>query len=158
MLGFTIRSEPVFMNTVATSWAGMSVYIERMTAMSSTCSPMPGKISLTGIPDLPIGLNLKGEPIATPLSPIVFPSIRTSSGFGSHVSMCDGAPCAKMWMTDLAVAGSGGALGARGLAEADSPCAASSAPSMSRGSSIAASPSAPIPIPTRLRNFLRVRK
>jgi hypothetical protein len=53
MLGFTIRSEPVFMNTVATSCAGMSVYIERTTAMSSTCCPIRGKSSLTSIPDSP---------------------------------------------------------------------------------------------------------
>ena len=50
------------MKTVATSWAGMSVYIERMTVMSSTCWPIPGKSSLTGVPDLPIGLNLNGDP------------------------------------------------------------------------------------------------
>ena len=38
---------------LATSCAGMSVYIERMIAMSSTCSPSFGKTSLTSMPDLP---------------------------------------------------------------------------------------------------------
>src|ERR1035438_4204762 len=84
MLGFAIRSEPVFMNTVATSWAGMSVYMERTTAMSSTCWPIPGKSSLTSIPDRPMGVNLNGEPMATPLSPIVLPSIRTNLLLNQH--------------------------------------------------------------------------
>jgi len=53
MLGRARRVEPVFMNTVATSWAGMSVYIERITARSSTISPSLGKTSLTSMPDLP---------------------------------------------------------------------------------------------------------
>ena len=158
MLGFVIRSDPVFMNTVATSWAGMSVYIERTTAMSSTCWPIPGKSSLTSVPDRPMGVNLNGEPMATPLSPIVLPSIFTSSGFGSQVSMCEGAPWAKMWMTDFAVAWRGGGRGARGLAAAEAPLAASGPQRRSAGSSIVASPRAPRPIPTRFRNLLRVRK
>ena len=62
MLGLVMRSEPVFMNTVATSWAGMSVYIERITAMSSICLPIFGNSSLTSMPDWPIGVNLKGSP------------------------------------------------------------------------------------------------
>jgi len=157
MLGFVIRSEPVFMNTVATSCAGMSVYMERMTAMSSTCWPIPGKSSLTWVPLRPMGVNLKGEPIATPLSPIGRPSIRTSSGLGSQVSMCEGAPCAKIWITALAVAGSGGALGARGLEEGEKP--SGSAPEKSSaGSNRVARLRAPRPMPTRFRNFLRVRK
>jgi hypothetical protein len=146
------------MNTVATSWAGMSVYMERTTAMSSTCWPIPGKSSLTSIPDRPMGVNLNGEPMATPLSPIVLPSIRTSSGFGSQVSMCDGAPWAKMWMTALAVAGRGGGRGARGLPPGEGPVAAAGPQTRSAGSSIVASPRAPRPMPTRFRNLRRVRK
>ena len=34
--------------------------------MSSTNSPILGKTELTGMPDLPMGVNLKGEAKATP--------------------------------------------------------------------------------------------
>ena len=54
------------MKRCATSCAGMSVHIERMIAISSTCSPSFGKTELTGMPDLPIGVNLNGDPNATP--------------------------------------------------------------------------------------------
>ena len=158
MLGFVILRDPVFMNTVATSWAGMSVYIERTTAMSSTCCPMPGKSSLTSVPERPILVNLNGEPMATPPSPIDRPSMRTSSGFGSQVSMWEGAPCAKMWITALAVAGSGGFLGARGFDPAEKPSPGSVPDTRSLGSRRVARPRAPSPMPTRFRNFRRVRK
>ena len=36
--------------------------LERMMANSSTCSPILEKTSLTSMPDLPIFLNLKGDP------------------------------------------------------------------------------------------------
>src|SRR5580700_11774585 len=91
-LGRTNRVEPVFMNSVATSCAGMSVYIERITAMSSTNPARLGKTSLTSMPDLPCGANLKGDAIATPSMPgIGLPSYWASDGFGSQVSTCDGA-------------------------------------------------------------------
>ena len=97
MLGFAIRSDPVFMNTVATSCAGMSVYIERMIAMSSTCSPNFENTSLTSMPDWPCLVNLNGEGIATPLrSGRDLSAYLASAGLGSHVSTCEGAPWAKM--------------------------------------------------------------
>src|SRR5258708_3300798 len=115
MHGLASRSEPVFIITVATSWAGMSVYIERMIAMSSTCSPIFGKTSLTGMPERPMGVNLKGEGMATPfMFGRDLPAYLASSGLGSQVSTCEGAPWAKMWITRLALAGNGGSFGASG--------------------------------------------
>ena len=155
MLGRTRRSEPVFMKTVATSCAGISVYIERMIAMSSTYWPVLLNTSLTSMPAWPILLNLNGEPMATPPSGIVCPSIWLSAGFGSQVSTWEGAPWAKMWMTALALAGKGGSRGAMGFVIEG----ASMPPSAKRsiGSSMAARLNAPIPSPTRLRNWRRVR-
>src|SRR3979409_581159 len=73
-LGRENRVDPVFMKTVATSCAGISVYIERITVRSSTSSPSLGKTSLTSIPDFPFFSNLKGEAMATPSMPgIDFP-------------------------------------------------------------------------------------
>ena len=60
-LGRTSR-EPVFIMIVATSCAGMSVYIERTTHRSSTSSPNCGKTSLTSMPDLPLGRELERRP------------------------------------------------------------------------------------------------
>jgi hypothetical protein len=97
-------------------------------------------------PSRPMGVNLNGEPIATPLSPIVRPSMRTSSGFGSQVSMCEGAPWAKMWITALAVAGSGGPRGARGLAPAEKPSASGPRPGP-RGPAASPGPGRPGPCP-----------
>src|SRR5258708_33647031 len=97
MLGREKRVEPVFINTVATSCAGMSVYIERITARSSTISPSFGKTSLTSMPDLPCGENLNGEAKATPSDPgMGLPSYCARDGLGSHVSTWEGAPWAKM--------------------------------------------------------------
>src|SRR6478609_4537666 len=111
-LGFVMRIEPVFINIVATSCAGMSVYIERMTARSSACAAVLAKRSLTSKPDLPYRWNLKGEAMATPPSlPIERLSMRVRAGLGSHVSMWEGAPCAQRSMTALPVPGKGGALG-----------------------------------------------
>src|SRR5471032_756405 len=114
MLGFAMRSEPVFMNTVATSCAGMSVHIERTIARSSACAAVFAKRSLISRPDWPYFWNLNGEPIAVPPS-IDLPFILFNAGFGSHVSTCDGAPCAKMWMMAFAFAGNIGGFGASGL-------------------------------------------
>lgn len=84
MLGFAIRSEPVFMKTVATSCAGMSVYIERITAMSSTCLPNAEKTSLTSMPDWPCLVNLNGDDIATPL--------RSGKGLSSYLARAGFGP------------------------------------------------------------------
>ena len=62
-------SEPVFIMTVATSCAGMSVCIERITARSSTCAAIAENTSLTSMPDFPYFANLNGDAIATPLRP-----------------------------------------------------------------------------------------
>src|SRR5688572_27680643 len=62
ILGRARRSEPVFMKIAATSCAGMSVYIERMIARSSTCCAVRAKTSLTSVPALPNLENLNGEP------------------------------------------------------------------------------------------------
>ena len=155
MLGLAMRSEPVFMKTVATSCAGMSVCIERMTAMSSTNSPVLANRLLTSVPLWPIFWNLKGEPMATPPLASVLPSILVRKGFGSHVSMCDGAPWAKMWMTALALPGKWGRCGASALPETG---AAGAPPKSSPGRSMVARLSAPRPMPIRLRNCRRVRK
>ncbi len=87
MLGRASRVLPVFMKTVATSWAGMSVYIERITARSSTNSPNFGNTSLTSMPERPFFSNLNGEAIATPSEPgIGLPLQAASAGLGSQVS------------------------------------------------------------------------
>src|SRR5687767_10618527 len=105
-LGFAIRNEPVFIITVATSWAGMSVCIDRITERLSTCAAMEGNTSLTSIPDFPYFANLNGDAIATPFSPgSDCPSYLVSAGLGSQVSTCEGAPWAKIWMTLFAFAG-----------------------------------------------------
>src|SRR5713101_4050717 len=156
MLGRASLVEPVFMKTVATSCAGMSVYIERMTARSSTSSPNFGKTSLTSIPDLPLRANLNGEAIATPPMPgSSWPSYLASIGFGSKVSTCEGAPWAKMWTTRLALAGKCGDLGAS--AERGSASWTGAAPRQSSAKRVAR-PNAPNPIPARWRNWRRVRK
>src|SRR5688572_24156588 len=113
-LGRAWRVEPVFMKIVATSWAGMSVWHERTMQRSSTSSPSLGKTSLTSMPDLPFFSNLNGEAIATPSEPgMDLPSYLASDGLGSQVSICEGAPWAKMWTTCLALAGEWGARGKR---------------------------------------------
>ena len=105
----------MFIITVANSCDGMSVVIERMTAMSSMLSPMCGKISLTSTPLWPDFLNLNCDGSGTPpMSFTSWPAYFAMPGFGSHVSMCDGPPCEKMWMTRLALPGNCGACGASG--------------------------------------------
>src|ERR1700722_16524804 len=153
MQGLARRNEPVFIITVATSWAGMSVYIERMMAMSSTCSPILGNTSLTSMPDLPRLVNLKGDAIATPFMPgNDLPAYWARAGFGSQVSTCEGAPWAKMWMTLVAFEGKGGFLGASG----ESSPSALTVPTRSSGPSRLANPNAPRPMPNRFRNWRRV--
>ena len=149
-----MRPEPVFIITVANSCAGMSVCIERITATSSMHSPIFGKISLTSTPDLPRLVNLKtvgnGVP---PISEMFLSALRASAGFGSHVSMCDGPPCAKMWMTCFAFAEKCGFRGASG----DTPVpTALAVPESNCSPSIAARPKPPMPVPKRFKNSRRV--
>ena len=54
------------MKTVAASWAGMSVHMERTTARSSAWAAVRAKRSLTSRPLRPRRAKLNGEPIATP--------------------------------------------------------------------------------------------
>src|SRR6185295_11391162 len=93
--------------------------------------------------------------IATPPMPgIGCPSYLASEGLGSHVSTCDGAPCAKMWMTLLALPTRGGRRGAKGDKD---PAAWASAGDIISGIN-AARLNAPNPMPDRCRNCRRVRK
>jgi hypothetical protein len=158
MLGLTIRSEPVFMNTVATSWAGMSVYIERTTAMSSTCWPIPGKSSLTSVPDLPIGVNLNGEPIGDAAVADRLPSILHELGLRVPGVDVRGGPLGEDVDDGLGRRREGRRPRARGVGGRRGAAAASGPRRGPLGSSIVARPRAPRPIPTRFRNFLRVRK
>src|SRR4051794_23473809 len=87
-LGRVKRIEPVFIMRVAAAWSGMSVYIERIVAISSTCWLSVGNISLVSIPLLPVLENVKGDANDVPLlSPgMVLSSYLSNAGFGSHVS------------------------------------------------------------------------
>ena len=77
--------------------AGLMPYIERISAMSSTCSAMCGNSSETSIPDSPCLWNSHGEGIRPPGLPItvltsptpcmVSPCHLIRSGFGSQVSI-----------------------------------------------------------------------
>ena len=68
----------------------MSVYIERMTQMSSTHSPTCGNSSLTSMPLWPYFLNVNGDVISAPVLRSVatvppgsgWPSYLSSIGFG----------------------------------------------------------------------------
>src|SRR4051812_5992063 len=126
-----------------------------MIAISSTCWPSFGNTSLTSMPDLPILLNLNGDGKASPSKPgSVLSAYFANSGFGSHVSTCDGPPSAKMWITALALAGKCGSFGASGLASA----AARGAPEASAPRPrIDARLIAPKPMPVRSRNWRRVK-
>src|SRR5580658_10332036 len=88
--------------------------------------------------------------MATPRSPMGWPSCLTSAGLGSQVSTCEGAPAAKMWMTRLALAGKGGILGASG----ERPTLVSAAKRESSRSK-EVRPKAPKPMPRRDRNSRR---
>src|SRR5262245_18953687 len=111
--------EPVFIMIVAAAWSGMSVYMERMIAISSTCWPRVGKTSLTSVPLLPVFENLKGDANAVALlSPgIGLSSYLSRAGFGSQVPMCEGAPEAKMCSTRFALGAKWGSLGVNGEKE-----------------------------------------
>jgi hypothetical protein len=119
---------------------------------------MSGKTSLTGRPLFPMGANLNGE--ANPVPPISLGSDLSSnfcsSGLGSHVSMWDGAPDAKMWMIRLALGVKCGCRGARGE-WGSNPAAASGADSKPIPTRLVR-PRAPNPRPMRLRNWRRVKR
>src|SRR5262245_39893814 len=91
----------------------MSVYIERMTQMLSTCSPTSGKRSLTSMPLWPYFLNANGDFISAPVFRSVamlppgsgWPWYFSSIGFGSKLSTCESPPFMKRKMTCFARAG-----------------------------------------------------
>src|SRR5687768_8535448 len=66
-LGRGCRPSPQFIRSSDGSWLGTSACIDRITAMSSTCSAVLAKISLTSIPDSPYLLNLNGDRIGAPV-------------------------------------------------------------------------------------------
>src|SRR4051812_3994682 len=151
--GFGSCSDPVVMKRCATSCAGISVHIERMIAMSSMHLARFGNTSETSTPDLPDLVNLKGDPNARPSWPgIVLPSYCESTGFGSHVSTCDGAPSAKMWITCFAFTGKCGDFGASGLRFVPTAASASNALMPKSDARLRA----PKPMPVRQRNCRRV--
>src|SRR6185436_6031181 len=124
MLGRDGRGSPQFISSSDGSWLGSSACIPRITQRSSTDWARLGKSSLTSIPLWPYFLNLKLEGNAT--LPFVLPPFwnsdgralpdrRSSAGFGSNVSTCEGPPLAKMWITRFALPGKWPFLGASGL-------------------------------------------
>src|ERR1700722_7394135 len=105
--------------------------MERITAMSSTCSATCGNRSDTSIPDWPYFLNVRLQP-STPdcsnfencsctlpkLAGTCWPFSWFSAGFGSNVSRCDGPPCMNRKITLFAVAGKCGFFAACGFVTA----------------------------------------
>src|SRR6266446_8556495 len=123
MLGRLCTASPQFINMSDGSWLGSSAFIERMTAISSTHSPIFGNKSLTSMPLWPYFLNLNGDGNAAPVlrSVLIYspgkglPAYFSSDGFGSKLSTCEGPPLRKKWTTRLAFPGNGGALGESGF-------------------------------------------
>src|ERR1700730_12511081 len=107
----------------------LSATIERITHRSSTQVATFGKRSLTAIPDRPCCLNLKGDfkrlPVFVRTSLGVsngggLPLSRSSNGFGSKRSTCEGPHDMKRKMMRLTFAGYCGGLTSSGLDEAGS--------------------------------------
>ena len=100
MLGRDSRSSPQFISRIDCSWLGVLACIERITQMSSMCSAVRAKISLTSMPLWPYFWNRNGDGSAVPVFRSVvrlpcgsiLPSYLLSSGLGSNVSTCDGPP------------------------------------------------------------------
>ncbi len=88
---------PVFIWNSAGPCAGLTPYIDRTNAMSSTCCAMFGNSSETSIPDWPYFLNDHGDGIRPPGLPMIVrtgptpcigsPCHFTRSGLGSNVSI-----------------------------------------------------------------------
>src|SRR6516225_6946970 len=113
---------------------GESAVIEWRKAISSTHLARCGKRSLTHLPERPYRLNCHLGPTTRPwflwpprpnvFTATVLPSSSYSFGLYSNVSTWLGPPYMKRKMTLLALAGRGGAFGARGLANLLTPSAA----------------------------------
>ena len=131
--------------------------IDRTTQRSSTHSPTFEKISLTSIPLWPNLRNWKGEGNAAPVRRSVFsvigigfPANLASEGFGSKVSTCDAPPFMNRCRTRLALAGSGGVLGASGFTAPPISAACRQPPSAASNSR------RPCPFPCRNATAFRV--
>ena len=91
----------------------MSVYIERITQMSSAWAPTIGNSSLTSSPLWPYFLKANGDFIKPPVLRSVamlppgsgWPWNLSSIGFGSKLSTCESPPFMKRKMTCFARAG-----------------------------------------------------
>src|SRR5687768_3731539 len=79
-----------------------------------------------------------------------------NSGFGSHVSTCEGPPEAKIWMTDLALTLKCDALGTRGDKDLAAPAGAAMA-SYGLMPNTEARLTAPKTMPVRTRNSRLVK-
>ena len=129
MLGRICRASPQFINSSDGSWFGTSACIERITQMSSMCSAVCLKSSLTSRPHLPRFSNLKNVGSAAPVFRSVarfglgsaLPAYLASAGLWSQVSTWLGPPLAKMWMTRFALTGNWGFFGARGFSDVSTP-------------------------------------
>src|SRR6266436_920403 len=58
---------PVFIISIAGSWFGISVYIERIQQMSSAHAPTFGNSSLTSMPHFPYFWKVNGDRISAPV-------------------------------------------------------------------------------------------
>ena len=104
----------------------MSVYIERITQMSSM-QPADVREQLADLDAAlaVLGRTVNGEgmqlaaacarPVHEPTPAGAWPSYLSRAGLGSNVSTCDGPPFMNRKMTRLARAGKSGALGASGI-------------------------------------------
>ena len=127
MLGCVAKIRPQCTSYIAGACTTLRVVNERMKQMSSTCRATLGNSSDTGSPLSPWRLNFHGAPRigsvpsvnCPPTCPkllgIGCPASRSSSGFGSKLSIELGAPTLKMKITDFARAGKCGGFGARGF-------------------------------------------
>ena len=102
-LGRPETIKPVCIIQSACSWLRCSVYIDRMTAMSSAWAAIFGRTSENSSPDLPCVANLNGLCSRLPVSfsssatsaGAGLPSYLANIGFGSKRSIWLGPPCMK---------------------------------------------------------------
>src|ERR1700730_11431104 len=102
---------PVLIMNSDGSWLGRSVYMERMTQISSMHSPTLEKISLSSMPLCPNFLHSKGDFSTLPVLRSVFrlgvgvgwPLYLVSIGLGSKVSTWLGPPLRNRKITRLAL-------------------------------------------------------
>src|SRR3954468_14612763 len=124
MLGLPTSGVPVLSCRQPPAWAAVSVYSERITHRSSANLAVCGNRLLIGRPLLPCFVNSNGLrirwPTGRPLDPTLvlpvygLPSYLSSSGLGSNVSTCEGAPFMNRKTTCLALPGKCGDFGASG--------------------------------------------